>query len=49
MQRITYLNTNSTLALGERVISFTIKDSLGAIIGYTTIDLQIEAEDSAHC
>lgn len=49
MERITYLNKDSALILVDKVIAFTIKDSLGAVIGYTTINLDIESRTSSQC
>lgn len=49
MQRITYMNTAQNLILGDRVISFILTDSLGAIIGYTTVELEIESDSYSSC
>lgn len=47
MERITYLNTDSALTLVDKVIAFTIRDALGNVIGYTTINLDVESSLSS--
>lgn len=42
MNRITYMNTASSLVLGDKSVAFTLLDSLGSVIGYTTVDIEIE-------
>lgn len=42
MSRITYMNTASSLVLGNKSVAFSLLDSLGAVIGYTTVDIEIE-------